>query len=297
MPTESVLTHCRLAGLTHLSSGKVRDMFDVGDDLLIVTTDRLSAFDVVMANGIPWKGKVLNRLSEFWFRFLDVPNHLLTCDVDAMPAAVRAHADVLRDRAMLVRKAQPFPVECVARGYLIGSGWSDYQKTGAVCGIKLPPGLRLAAKLPEPIFTPATKAVTGHDENIGFEEMAKVVGHETAQRLRDLTLSIYARGAAYAETKGLILADTKLEFGLVDGRNTLIDEVLTPDSSRYWPAADYREGVSPPSFDKQFVRDYLEEIRFDKKPPGPELPPAVVARTSEKYREAYRVLTGSELGR
>jgi phosphoribosylaminoimidazole-succinocarboxamide synthase len=296
MPTEPVLTQCRLAGLPHLSSGKVRDMFDVGDDLLIVTTDRLSAFDVVMANGIPWKGKVLNRLSEFWFRFLDVPHHLLTCDVDAMPAAVRAHADVLRDRAMLVRKARPFPVECVARGYLIGSGWSDYQKTGAVCGITLPAGLRLAARLPEPIFTPATKAVSGHDENIGFEEMAKVVGRETAERLRDLTLSIYARGSAYAETKGLILADTKLEFGLVDGRVTLIDEVLTPDSSRYWPAAEYREGVSPPSFDKQFVRDYLESIRFDKKPPGPELPPEVVARTSEKYREAYRVLTGRELG-
>jgi phosphoribosylaminoimidazole-succinocarboxamide synthase len=297
MPTEPVLTQCRLAGLSHLSSGKVRDMFDVGDDLLIVTTDRLSAFDVVMANGIPWKGKVLNRLSEFWFRFLDVPNHLLTCDVDAMPPAVRAHADVLRDRAMLVRKARPFPVECVARGYLIGSGWSDYQKTGAVCGIALPAGLRLAARLPEPIFTPATKAVTGHDENIGFESMAKVVGRETAERLRELTLSIYARGAAYAETKGLILADTKLEFGLVDGRITLIDEVLTPDSSRYWPAAEYREGVSPPSFDKQFVRDYLESIRFDKQPPGPELPPEVVARTSEKYREAYRVLTGRELGR
>jgi phosphoribosylaminoimidazole-succinocarboxamide synthase len=297
MAIEPVLTQCRLGGLAHVSSGKVRDMFAVGDDLLIVTTDRLSAFDVVMVNGIPWKGKVLNRLSEFWFRFLDVPNHLITCDVDAMPPAVRAHADVLRDRAMLVRRARPFPVECVARGYLIGSGWSDYQKTGAVCGIALPAGLRLAAKLPEPIFTPATKAVTGHDENIGFDEMATVVGRDTAERLRDLTLSVYARGAAYAETKGLILADTKLEFGLVDGRITLIDEVLTPDSSRYWPAAEYREGVSPPSFDKQFVRDYLESIRFDKRPPGPELPPDVVARTSEKYREAYRMLTGSELGR
>jgi phosphoribosylaminoimidazole-succinocarboxamide synthase len=294
--TELVLTHCRLDGLRHLSSGKVREMFEVGDALLIVTTDRLSAFDVVMANGIPWKGKVLNRLSEFWFRFLEVPHHLLTCDVDEMPAAVRAHATMLRDRAMLVRKARPFPVECVARGYLIGSGWTDYQKTGTVCGIRLPAGLRLAAKLPEPIFTPATKATTGHDENIGFEEMAKVVGRETAERLREATLSIYARGAAYAETKGLILADTKLEFGLVDGRITLIDEVLTPDSSRYWPAADYREGVSPPSFDKQFVRDYLESIRFDKKPPGPELPPDVVRRTSEKYLEAYRVLTGRALG-
>jgi len=295
MHADTVLTQCRLDGLTHLSSGKVRDMFAVGDDLLIVTSDRLSAFDVVMANGIPWKGKVLNRLSEFWFGFLDVPNHLLTCDVDAMPPAVRRHADVLRDRAMLVRRATPFPVECVARGYLIGSGWSDYQKTGAVCGIALPPGLEQAARLPTPIFTPATKAVTGHDENIGFDEMIKVVGRETAERLRDLTLSIYARGAAYAETKGLILADTKLEFGTVDGRITLIDEVLTPDSSRYWPAADYRCGISPPSFDKQFVRDYLESIGFDKRPPGPVLPPEVVARTSEKYLEAFRVLTGREL--
>jgi phosphoribosylaminoimidazole-succinocarboxamide synthase len=296
MHTEPVLTQCRLAGLPHLASGKVRDMFAVGDDLLVVTSDRLSAFDVVMANGIPWKGKVLNRLSEFWFRFLEVPNHLLTCNVDEMPASVRAHADVLRDRAMLVRKAQPFPVECVARGYLIGSGWSDYQKTGAVCGITLPAGLEQAARLPEPIFTPATKAVTGHDENIGFDDMVQVVGRETAERLRELTLAIYARGAAYAETKGLILADTKLEFGIVDGRITLIDEVLTPDSSRYWPAAEYREGISPPSFDKQFVRDYLESIRFDKKPPGPTLPPEVVARTSEKYREAFRVLTGRDLG-
>jgi len=292
---DAVLTDCRLDGLAHLSSGKVRDMFDAGDDLLIVTTDRLSAFDVVMANGIPWKGKVLNRLSEFWFGFLGVPHHLITCDVDAMPAAIRRHADVLRDRAMLVRKARPFPIECVVRGYLIGSGWADYQKSGAVCGIDLPKGLRQAAKLPEPIFTPSTKATTGHDENIGFDQVVATVGRETAERLRELTLSVYARGAAYAETKGLILADTKLEFGLVDGRITLIDEVLTPDSSRYWPAAEYREGISPPSFDKQFVRDYLESIKFDKRPPGPTLPPDIVARTSEKYLEAYRLLVGKRL--
>jgi len=293
---ESVVTRCELPGLTHVSSGKVRDIFDLGDTLLIVTTDRLSAFDVVMANGIPWKGKVLNRLSEFWFRFLGVRHHMITCEVDEMPEGVRRHAGVLRDRAMLVRKAKPFPVECVARGYLIGSGWSDYRKTGAVCGIVLPTGLEQAARVPEPIFTPATKAVTGHDENIGFDVMAGTVGRETAERLRTLTLDVYAKGAGYAETKGLILADTKLEFGLVDGDITLIDEVLTPDSSRYWPRSEYRVGVSPPSFDKQFVRDYLESIRFNKKPPGPVLPDDIVKKTSEKYLEAFRVLTGHELG-
>jgi len=292
---ESVVTRCELPGLTHVSSGKVRDIFDLGDTLLIVTTDRLSAFDVVMANGIPWKGTVLNRLSEFWFRFLGVRHHMITCEVDEMPEGVRRHADVLRDRAMLVRKAKPFPVECVARGYLIGSGWSDYRKTGAVCGIVLPTGLEQAARLPEPIFTPATKAVTGHDENIGFDVMAGTVGRETAERLRTLTLDVYAKGAGYAETKGLILADTKLEFGLVDGDITLIDEVLTPDSSRYWPRSEYRVGVSPPSFDKQFVRDWLESIGFAKEPPGPTLPDDVVRRTSEKYLEAFRLLTGHDL--
>ena len=292
---EPVLTECRLPGLRRVASGKVRDIFAVDDALLIVTTDRLSAFDVVMANGIPSKGKVLNRLSEFWFRFLGVPHHMITCEVDEMPAVVRSHAAVLRDRAMLVEKARPFPVECVARGYLIGSGWNDYQKTGAVCGIALPAGLRLAAKLPRPIFTPATKAATGHDENIAFDVMARTVGQATAETLRDLTLSIYRRGADYAETKGLVLADTKLEFGLVDGRITLIDEVLTPDSSRYWLGSEYREGISPPSFDKQFVRDYLESIAFDKRPPGPVLPADIVRRTSEKYLDAYRLLTGRAL--
>jgi phosphoribosylaminoimidazole-succinocarboxamide synthase len=292
---EPVLTECHLPGLQRVASGKVRDIFAVDDALLIVTTDRLSAFDVVMANGIPFKGKVLNRLSEFWFRFLGVPHHMITCEVDEMPAVIRSHAAVLRDRAMLVEKARPFPVECVARGYLIGSGWHDYQKTGAVSGIALPAGLRLAAKLPRPIFTPATKAATGHDENIAFDVMARTVGQATAETLRDLTLSIYRRGADYAERKGLVLADTKLEFGLVDGRITLIDEVLTPDSSRYWLGSEYREGISPPSFDKQFVRDYLESIAFDKRPPGPVLPADIVRRTSEKYLDAYRLLTGREL--
>jgi phosphoribosylaminoimidazole-succinocarboxamide synthase len=293
---ESVLLKAELAGLKHVSSGKVRDMFDLGDSLLIVTSDRLSAFDVVMANGIPYKGKVLNRISEFWFNFLGVPHHMITCDVDKMPADVRRHGDVLRDRAMLVKKANPFPVECVARGYLIGSGWKDYQAGGAVCGIALPKGLEQASKLAQPIFTPATKAVTGHDENIDFDIVASTVGKETAEKLRDQTLAIYGKASAFAETKGVILADTKFEFGLVNGQITLIDEVLTPDSSRYWPRSGYRVGISPPSFDKQFVRDYLEEIKFNKKPPGPVLPDDIVRKTSEKYLEAFRVLTGRDLG-
>lgn len=292
---EPVLLKASLPGLKHVSSGKVRDMFDLGDSLLIVTSDRLSAFDVVMANGIPFKGKVLNRISEFWFNFLGVPHHMITCDVEKMPAEVKKHKDVLRDRAMLVKKAEPFPVECVARGYLIGSGWKDYQTTGAVCGIRLPNGLQQASKLENPIFTPATKAQTGHDENIGFDVVSSTVGKETAEKLRDLTLSIYGKGAAFAETKGVILADTKFEFGLVAGSITLIDEVLTPDSSRYWPKNGYRAGISPPSFDKQFVRDYLEEIKFNKKPPGPALPEEIIHKTSEKYLEAFRVLTGRNL--
>ncbi len=293
---ESILLRSDLAGLQLVSRGKVRDMYDLGDKLLIVTTDRISAFDVVMANGIPFKGKVLNRLSAFWFGFLGVPHHMITCEVDEMPPDVRRHADVLRDRSMLVRKARTIPVECVARGYLIGSGWKDYQATGAVCGIPLPPGLQQAAKLESPIFTPATKAEVGHDENIGFEEVARKVGLETAQDLRDLTLSIYRKAADYAEERGVILADTKFEFGWVDGRITLIDEVLTPDSSRYWPRSQYRVGTSPPSYDKQYLRDYLESIGFDKKPPGPVLPDEVVRRTSEKYLEAYRAITGKNFG-
>ena len=294
---ERVLLKAELPGLKHVSSGKVRDMFDLGESLLIVTTDRLSAFDVVMANGIPYKGKVLNRISEFWFDFLGVPHHMITCEVDEMPAAVRKHAAVLRDRSMLVKKAEPFPVECVARGYLIGSGWKDYQASGAVCGIKLPPGLKQASKLERPIFTPATKATSGHDENIGFDVVAETVGKETAVKLHDLTLAIYGKASGYAETKGLILADTKFEFGRADDRIILIDEALTPDSSRYWPKSGYKVGISPPSFDKQFVRDYLEEIKFNKKPPGPVLPENIVKKTSEKYLEAFRVLTGRDLGK
>ncbi len=295
MVESAPVTACSLPGLRHVSSGKVREIFEVGGALLIVTTDRLSAFDVVMANGIPFKGQVLNRLSEFWFGKLGVPHHMLTGEVEEMPPEVRRHAEVVRDRAMLVKKARPFPVECVARGYLIGSGWGDYQRTGTICDIPLPPGLRLASKLPHPIFTPATKAATGHDENISFDTMARTLGQPTADTLRDLTLAIYERGAAYAETKGLILADTKLEFGLVDGQITLIDEALTPDSSRYWLMSEYREGISPPSFDKQFVRDYLDSIHFNKRPPGPMLPPDVVRKTSDKYLEAFRLLTGREV--
>jgi phosphoribosylaminoimidazole-succinocarboxamide synthase len=295
--SEPVLLKSELEGLKLVSRGKVRDMYDLGDTMLIVTTDRLSAFDVVMANGIPWKGKVLNRLSEFWFNFLDVRHHMITCEVEKMPAPVQRHATALRDRSMLVKKAEPFPVECVARGYLIGSGWKDYQGSGAVCGIKLPAGLQQAAKLASPIFTPATKAVTGHDENIGFEEVAKTVGQKTAEKLRELTLHIYGKGADYAETKGVILADTKFEFGMVGGEITLIDEVLTPDSSRYWPRAEYKVGISPPSYDKQFVRDYLESIKFNKKPPGPTLPDDIVRKTSEKYLESFKVLTGRDLAK
>jgi phosphoribosylaminoimidazole-succinocarboxamide synthase len=292
---DSVVVQSELAGLKLVSRGKVRDMYDLGETLLIVTTDRISAFDVVMANGVPFKGKVLNRLSAFWFGFLEVPHHMITCEVEEMPAEVRRHADVLRDRAMLVKKAKTFPVECVARGYLIGSGWKDYQASGAVCGIPLPKGLQQASKLERPLFTPSTKAEKGHDENIGFDEVVKTVGKETAGALRDFTLSIYSKAADYAETKGVILADTKFEFGLVNGKITLVDEVLTPDSSRYWPRAGYRPGISPPSYDKQFVRDYLESIKFDKKPPGPALPDDVIRKTTEKYLEAYRVLTGREL--
>jgi phosphoribosylaminoimidazole-succinocarboxamide synthase len=292
---EPVLHTSSLEGLRLASRGKVRDVFDLGETLLIVTTDRLSAFDVVMASAIPFKGKVLNRLSEFWFRHLGVPNHMITCEIDRMPEEVRRHREVLKYRSMLVHKAKPFPIECVVRGYLIGSGWKDYQENGRVCGIELPEGLQQAAKLESPIFTPSTKAEKGHDENIGFDVVVETVGRETAEELRQRTLSIYRQAADFAETKGLILADTKFEFGVVDGKITLIDEVLTPDSSRYWPKDEYVVGTSPPSFDKQFVRDYLESIQFNKRPPGPTLPEDVIAKTSEKYLEAYRRLTGKEL--
>ena len=288
------LTTCSLPGLKHLSSGKVREMFAVGDALLIVTTDRLSAFDVVMANGIPRKGQVLNRLSEFWFNTLDVPHHMLTCEVGKMPPEVQRHADVLRGRAMLAKRARPFPVECVARGYLIGSGWSSYRKSGEVCGIRLPAGLRQADKLAAPIFTPTTKAPKGqHDEPINDAQVAATLGAALYDQVKSLSLRLYQFGHDRAKQAGMILADTKFEFGTdAAGNLFLIDEVLTPDSSRYWPAADYRPDCSPPSYDKQFVRDHLLAIKWNQTPPAPRLPAEVIMRTQEKYLAALKNLLG-----
>ena len=267
--------------------GKVRDVYEDGDRLLFVATDRISAFDCILATGIPDKGRVLTQMTLFWLDFLKdvVPNHLLTTDV---PSG-------LEGRAMWVKRAEMFPVECVARGYLSGSGWKDYQRTGAVCGIALPPGLHESDKLPEPIFTPATKAQSGHDENVSFEAVVGVIGLDLASRLRDLTLRIYQKAADYALTRGIILADTKFEFGQIGGQIILADEVLTPDSSRFWPAATYEPGRAQASYDKQYVRDYLESIHWNKQPPAPGLPPEVAARTAEKYKEAYRLLSGKTL--
>jgi phosphoribosylaminoimidazole-succinocarboxamide synthase len=273
--------------------GKVRDVYDLGDRLVIVATDRVSAFDWVMPNGIPGKGELLTNLSLFWFDFLGVPNHLLSTDTADLPAEFQPFREQLAGRTMLVRKTQVVPFECVARGYLLGTGWKEYQKSGAVCGVPLPAGLELAGKLPAPLFTPATKAEAGHDENVSFEAMATAVGAELATELRDRTLDVYRRAAAYAEGKGIILADTKLEWGrLPSGELILIDEVLTPDSSRFWPADSYRPGVSPPSFDKQYLRDWLEASDWDKNSPPPPLPPEVVARSAAKYAEAVRRLVG-----
>jgi len=300
--TTHVVLQTQLDGLILARRGKVRDVYDLGDTLLIVATDRISAFDCVLGSGIPDKGKVLTQLSAFWFdRIASItPHHLISVDVDDFPAAARRHSDVLRGRTMHVRKTRPLPVECVARGYLSGSGWKDYQQTGAVCGIALPPGLRNSDKLPEPIFTPATKAESGHDENISEQEAGKILGDARVARLKALTLEIYNQGVAHAAACGIIIADTKFEFGLVSdvsGREqlVLIDEVLTSDSSRFWPQAQYGPGSNQPSFDKQFVRDYLEAIGWNKQPPAPALPDDVVARTREKYLEAFRILTGRDL--
>jgi phosphoribosylaminoimidazole-succinocarboxamide synthase len=287
-----------LPGLRKVASGKVREIFDLGEHLLFVATDRISAFDCVLPNPIPHKGEVLTQLSAFWFGKMDfVENHLVSADFADFPAELRPFEKELRGRSMIVRKAKPLPVECVVRGYLIGSGWKDYQRTGAVCGIPLPAGLQQAEKLPEIIFTPATKAASGHDENISWNDCVRRCGQEVAAQARDLALKIYEAGRKHAADRGIILADTKFEFGLLDGRVILIDEVLTPDSSRYWPAAQYRVGTSPPSFDKQFVRDYLETLTWDKTPPAPALPPDVVTKTSAKYIEAFQTLTGHPLGR
>jgi phosphoribosylaminoimidazole-succinocarboxamide synthase len=300
--THSPLIDSSLTDLSLLRRGKVRDVYAVDDaHLLIVATDRISAFDYVLGSGIPDKGRVLTQLSAFWFdRIADlVPHHLVTTDVDRFPAALTPHADLLRGRAMLVRRTEPFAIECVARGYLSGSGWKDYRATGQVCGIPLPAGLRESDRLPEPIFTPATKAESGHDENISEARAAELVGAETLARLKALTLALYRRGAEHAAGRGIILADTKFEFGVTTNGETdeilLIDEVMTPDSSRFWPADGYAPGGPQPSFDKQYVRDHLEAIRWNKQPPVPSLPADVVARTREKYLDAYRRLTGQEL--
>ena len=278
--------------------GKVRDLFDAGSALVIVATDRISAFDYVLGSGIPDKGKVLTQLSAFWFARTAgiVANHVLSTDPRTFPAPFASHVDLLAGRAMLVRKTTPFPIECVARGYLSGSGWKDYQQTGAVCGVRLPEGLRESDRLPHPIFTPATKASSGHDVNITAAEAARLLGPGTLAELQRLTLALYEAGAAYAASRGILLADTKFEFGTAeDGAILLIDEAMTPDSSRYWPADTYRPGGPQASFDKQFVRDYLEAIRWNKQPPVPTLPDEVVARTRDKYLEAYKRLTGTEM--
>jgi len=301
MTTETldpVLLQTDFPELDLFASGKVRDVYQVGSDhLLFVATDRISAFDYVLATGIPHKGRVLTQISLFWFDFLKdvVPNHVVTADVTRYPAEVQKYADYLRGRSMLVRRADMFPVECVVRGYLSGSGWKEYKAAGSVCGIQLPSGLRESDELPEPIFTPATKATTGHDENISFEQMTKLVDPQDARQLRDLSLDIYRRAAAYARQKGIIIADTKFEFGRTAAGITIADEVLTPDSSRFWPADKYSPGMSQQSYDKQYVRDYLEEIRWNKQPPAPGLPAEVARKTSDKYVEAYRRLTGREL--
>lgn len=285
----------RIPGIELWNRGKVRDMYEIGENLLIVATDRVSAYDSIIPSPIPGKGRVLTKLSEFWFELLGdvVPNHLITTDVRAMGIPADADLGELEGRSMLVRRAEPFPVECVARGYLAGSGWADYQVSGSVCGIELPPGLRQSEILPEPIFTPATKATSGHDENIGFEEAAAAVGEELAGRLRDLTLRIYQLGHDHARARGLILADTKFEFGLYEGEIMLIDEVMTPDSSRFWEASAYEVGTSPLSFDKQFVRDALTKSGWDREPPAPSLPEDVIRNTTRKYEEALERLTAA----
>src|ERR1700744_3631066 len=285
-----------LPGIRKIASGKVREIFDLGDHLLLVATDRISAFDCILPNPIPRKGAVLTSISAFWFqRFSFVENHLVATESPDFPAALQPYAAQLARRAMVVKKAKPLPVECVVRGYLAGSGWKEYQAAQTICGISLPAGLRQAEKLPETIFTPSTKAESGHDMNIPWDECRRLVGDDVAEQVRTLSIRIYEEGRAYAAERGIIVADTKFEFGLLNGRVILIDECLTPDSSRFWPADQYALGISPPSYDKQFVRDYLETLTWDKTPPAPALPDEVVQKTSAKYLEAYRQLTGHDL--
>ena len=291
-----LLHSLELPGVRKVASGKVREIFDLGEQLLLVTTDRISAFDCILPNPIPRKGEVLTQLSAFWFeRFDFLENHLVSTEFSEFPEQLRPFEAQLRGRSMLVKKAQPLPVECVVRGYLAGSGWKEYQTQGSVCGIPLPAGLRQAQQLPETLFTPSTKAVSGHDENIGWEECVRLVGSQVAEEVRSHSVRLYEAGRAWAATKGILIADTKFEFGLLDGRVILIDECLTPDSSRFWPAGGYAPGMSPPSFDKQFVRDYLETLAWDKTPPAPTLPAEVVEGTSAKYLEAFERLTGAPL--
>ncbi|MBC7928648.1 MAG: phosphoribosylaminoimidazolesuccinocarboxamide synthase [Bryobacteraceae bacterium] len=294
---EVLMLESHLPGLTQIARGKVRDIYQTGPDLLLVTTDRISAFDYILPVGIPRKGEVLNRLSLFWFDFLRsvIANHVITADASEYPPELAPFREELQGRSVLVRKASMIPVECVARGYISGSGWKEYLAQGAICGIRLPAGLRESDRLPQPIFTPATKAETGHDENVSFDRIASSIGSDLAARLRDLTLEIYRRASEYAAARGILIADTKFEFGFVDEQLILADEVLTPDSSRFWPAEEWKPGGPQPSYDKQFVRDYLEKIQWNKQPPAPVLSPEVVSRTSEKYMEAYRLLTGASL--
>jgi len=290
MTTSKVVLETNVPGLKLRARGKVRDIYDAGDRLLFIATDRISAFDYILATGIPEKGRVLTQMTLFWLDFLRdvIPNHFLSSDMSGLPPE-------LDGRSMWVKRADMIDIECVARGYISGSGWKDYQRTGAICGIPLPPGLKESDKLPEPIFTPATKAQTGHDENISFDRAAAIIGPDLASKLRDLTLKIYTKAADYARSRGIIIADTKFEFGMINGEITLADEVLTPDSSRFWPLETYKPGGAQPSYDKQFVRDYLESIHWNKQPPAPALPAEVAQKTSEKYKEAYRTLTGKEL--
>ncbi|HYY14632.1 MAG TPA: phosphoribosylaminoimidazolesuccinocarboxamide synthase [Chthoniobacterales bacterium] len=285
-----------LPGIKKLRSGKVREVFDLGDTLLIAATDRISAFDVVLPDPIPHKGAVLNQLSAFWFKRFDrVESHFVTADIHQFPQELRSFRAELAGRSMIVRKTKPLPVECVVRGYLAGSGWKEYEESQSVCGIQLPAGLKQGSKLPKPIFTPATKAESGHDENIDMQRCIEILGKETAERVKELSLQIYLAGRDHADQRGIIVADTKFEFGMLDEKLLLIDEVLTPDSSRFWPKDQYVIGESPPSFDKQFVRDYLETLEWDKTPPGPRLPGDVIARTAAKYVEAFERLTGTKL--
>jgi phosphoribosylaminoimidazole-succinocarboxamide synthase len=295
--TNGTILNLELPGIKKLRSGKVRDIFDLGDRLLFVASDRISAFDCVMPNGIPRKGEVLTQISYFWFGKCESfqANHLISRPESPLPANLQPFNEQLSGRSMIVKKAKPLAIECVVRGYLAGSGWKEYRERQTVCGIKLPPGLQESSELPEPIFTPATKAETGHDENISFEEAAKITGAAIAEEARAASLKIYNFAREYARSRGIIIADTKFEFGMLDGKLILIDEVLTPDSSRFWPAAEYKPGRGQPSFDKQFVRDYLETLDWNKMPPAPELPADVVAKTQAKYLDAYQRLTGKNL--